>query len=148
MNKYFLLGLTLLLTFTSIAQKKKEKPALDGKSFVSAIGEIKEGKAPTKAIEDKVKFKGGNIESDYIIEKTKFEPLKYTITKDSTGTDENDEEIKIYMFEALSANEKGEELKWEGTVTGQSIEAKVIWSKKGKVKKEFVLTGESKDKKK
>ncbi|MBN8702946.1 MAG: hypothetical protein J0M08_07770 [Bacteroidetes bacterium] len=147
MKKHFLFALSFLVITTVFGQKKKGKPALDGKNFVAQTSEIKEGKAP-KPVEDKVRFKNGIVDSDFIYEKTKFDPIDYKVLTDSTGTDENEEEIKIYDFEALGTNEKGEELKWEGTITGGALEAKVVWSKKGKIKKEFTITGESKDKKK
>jgi len=52
----------------------------------------------------------------------------------------------VYHFQAINRSPKGISLKWEGKVMGSRIEGKATVSKKGKIKEEYIFSGEKKEK--
>lgn len=137
-------AILLLITSAAYSQKKKkEKPPLESRSFEVEIFEVKEGKKP-KANPDKVSFKYDKIHCKFLKEKTGFPPVAYVIMSDSTITNEDGEEERTVEFMAEAVNEKAEEISWKGTVSDKAIQADVVLSKNGIIKKTYTLTGEEK----
>ncbi len=134
----------LLLTTTTFAQKKKkEKPPLEKRTFAVEVFEVKEGKKP-KPNPDKVSFNYDKVSSKFIKEKTHFPAVSYVIMSDSTVTNEDGEEERTVEFMAEAVNDKAEEISWKGSVSGKAINAEVVMSKNGVVKKKYTLKGEEK----
>ena len=125
------------ITNDCYAQKKKEKPALDGKKFTVQTMEVKAAGKPSKAIDDELVFKSKKVQSDVVSDKTKFGSISYTITSDTTYTDTDGDEVHAISFEATGTGDEGDDLKWTGTVNNFDIEGNVVWSKNGKVRKEY-----------
>lgn len=97
--------------------------------------------------EDEITFKSGKLNSKFINKKHKFLPAAYTVTIDSSsapmkyGVRTFGQTEKRIVFEATGKNPSGEQIKWEGTVTGEDIDGTVIISLKGKVVKEYSFSG-------
>jgi hypothetical protein len=137
---------TVLLLLTSAAysqKKKKEKPPLENRFFTVDIIEVKDGKKP-KPTPDKVSFRYDKIVCKFIKEKTKFPPVAYVIMSDSTVAGEDGEDERTVEFMAEAVNDKAEEVSWKGSVSGKSLNAEVVMSKNGVVKKRYSIKGEEK----
>ena len=115
--------------------KEKKDKELDGKIFNIEL--IEEGKK--KAISDEISFKSDKFKSKTMDEKNDFGATSYLVKVDTSASD------KIMSFEAESKNKTDEVLNWKGTITNEDIEGKIIWTKKGKVKKEYSFSGSLKE---
>lgn len=146
--KIALIGIALVATSSAFAQQKKAKPEknkfLEGKKYSANFYEIKaagRGKAqPTQMF-----IKSGKVEADLMYEKIAAPPMVYTVTLDSTYT-EDETEMHMVTFEALYS-EEGNDFKWEATVINYDIEGIVTLTKKGVEKKRYEFTGTEKAKK-
>lgn len=145
--KTITLSAFLLLTSLMFAQKTKpvKNAYLEGKKFNVNFYELK-ASGKSKAMPTMVLIKGGKVEADLMYEKLQMQPITYTVTTDSTYT-EDDSENRIVTFEAVDSAEKNE-YKWEVTVTNYDIEGTVTVSKGGVEKKKYEFSGTEKAKKK
>jgi hypothetical protein len=132
----------LFIAGQSFAQKNKNEKPLDGLTYEVKLTVEAQAK-PTKPMADDLTFKGNKLKSKALAEKYNFKAGEYTATIDSS----NAEEVVI-TFDAYMFGETPEDvLTWHGTVTGEDIEGSAIWTKKGKTKKSFAITGLQKKKK-
>lgn len=140
-----------LLISTSAYAQKKDAPAkkaapdklLAGKIFtveLTATG----GKKASDPESDEISFKSGNFTSNLMKKESGFKPSPYTASLDSSNA-----AGMVVNFESEMTNPDNETLKWTGTITGDDIEGTAtLTNKKGKVKKEYTLTGSKKGLKK
>ncbi|MFH1004236.1 MAG: hypothetical protein V1781_01885 [Bacteroidota bacterium] len=145
MKNIFIFTVAGLISISSAygqAKEKKEKDKfLVGKVFTIEIIETGK-KKPGKPNPDKISFKLEKLNSKYTKNEYDIASAVYSATIDSASGE------KIFSFVATGKNSWEEELKWEGTVTGDDIKGTIILSKKEKVKKEYSFTGTLKTKKK
>ena len=129
----------LIFSSDVYAQKKKKDKELDGKVFLVELSE--EGGKVGKSISEELTFKSDKFKAKVMAEKNKFDPAAYTVSVDSSSGE------RIISFEAESKNDGGELLNWKGTINNEDAEGKAVWTKKGKVKKEYSFSGNLKIKK-
>lgn len=122
------------------AQKKVKDKVLVNKVFVVELTETT-GKKVGKMVTEELSFKGDKLNSKTMTSVNHFPPALYTVTVDSSSTPPD------VTFISEGKNPDGEDVKWEGIVTGDEIEGTAVISKKGKVKKEYAYTGTLKEKK-
>jgi len=141
------LGIALMLSSAAFAQKKA-KPTknlfLEGKKYNANFYEIKAA-GRGKAVPTMMFIKAGKVEADLMYEKISAPPMVYTVTLDSTYT-EDETEMHMVTFEA-TYSEEGNDFKWEATAINYEIEGIVTLTKKGVEKKRFEFTGTEKVKK-
>ncbi|HET6267555.1 MAG TPA: hypothetical protein VFG11_07545 [Acidobacteriota bacterium] len=99
---------------------------LDGKTFDGLSGMT--GKEA--ADKDTLSFADGKLHSSSC-DQYGFKPSDYTAHKD-------EDKIK---FESTSDSEKEGKIVWKGTVTGDSIEGTMVWSKSGQKDIEYWFKG-------
>lgn len=122
MSKGRILGICFLIVILSFFVLSGTLPAaaqggaLDGKTFVGKLGE--KGK---KGDKDEFIFKEGTFESK-ACEKFGFGSAPYTTTASGHTT----------TFKAETSNDKGDTMKWEGTVTGILISGNTTLNQEGK----------------
>jgi len=140
-KKLVLLLFTVLFASTNIlfAQKKAKDKTLDGVKFTIKVTEDN-GKKP-KPMDDELVFKDLKLKSDLFDDKYSFKKGPFTYTIDSTDVDN-----KIINFTCEMENDMKDKLMWGGKIDEETIEGKVIWMKKDKVKKSFDFTGNAKKK--
>lgn len=129
-------------------RKGKEKDALDKRIFTTSIVEIKESGPPKKSVPDELEFKGGKVFSDILFEKLELDWIKYEITKDSTFTDEDANEIQWIEGTASHTDKNDQTIVITFKVENYDIEGNVKVTKKDKLKKQFEFNGREKPKKK
>jgi len=140
-KKLVLLLFSVLFASTNIvfAQKKAKDKTLDGVKFTIKVTEDN-GKKP-KPMDDELVFKDLKLKSDLFDDKYSFKKGPFTYTIDSTDVDN-----KIINFTCEMENDMKDKLMWGGKIDEETIEGKVIWMKKDKVKKSFDFTGNAKKK--
>lgn len=139
-TKLILLSALMILSFVSFGQKKEKDKILAKKTFNVTF--LESGKKDKEKKEDKIVFINGNISSTFIQGEEQFNPFPYTVTVDSSSAP-----IITVSFTADGKNPDGNTIKWEGSVTDDTIEGKaVISNKKGKVVREYNYSGTLKEK--
>jgi hypothetical protein len=140
-KKLVLLLFSVLFASTNIlfAQKKAKDKTLDGVKFTIKVTEDN-GKKP-KPMDDELVFKDLKLKSDLFDDKYSFKKGLFTYTIDSTDVDN-----KIINFTCEMENDMKDKLMWGGKIDEETIEGKIIWMKKDKVKKSFDFTGNAKKK--
>jgi hypothetical protein len=139
-RRFSLLGLLLIFSLGASAQKKKKDRILDGVKFTINVTE--ETTKKVKPQEDELYFNDLKLKSDLFDEKYNFDKGEFTYTIDSS-----DVENKIINFTCEMENDMKDKLMWGGKVEEESIEGKIIWMKKDKVKKSYNFSGSPKRKK-
>lgn len=139
MKEIFSSLLALSVVFFSInsicaGQKKEKDKVLASKIYTIEIYETG-GKKASKHEQDEISFKNDKLNSKFISGEYKFPASPYTVSVDSSSSPHT------ITFESETKNQNEEELKWEGTITGEDIEGTAIISKKGKTKKEYYFLG-------
>jgi hypothetical protein len=135
-----ILALGIMTSVTVFAQKKKKPDdKLDTRFYDIEIRETtKEGKKYEK---DVFEFRTKYLVSDYMETKLSAKTLVYTVTKDSTFTEDGDE-LKYFEFTVEAKTDKaGEVLKMKGTASGKDIKGNVELYKGDVVKKTFEFEG-------
>lgn len=141
--KSTLLSLSLLaaaLLFTSensFAQKEKKvkDKVLANKVFTVEMAETT-GKKVGKKENDEISFKSDKLTSKFMTTTEKFPAAAYIVVEVDTTSKPS---TVTFMSEGKDA--EGQDIKWEGTISGDDIEGTATVSKKGKVKREFAYTG-------
>jgi hypothetical protein len=110
--------------------------------------EVKTGAASKKGVDDEIEFKGGKIFSGFLFDKFEFSRMKYEITKDSTFTDEEENEMHIIEAEASTTDDTDQTVVITCKVEDADISGEVKITKKDKLKKRYEFSGKEKDKKK
>ena len=122
--------------------KKEKDKVLANKVYVIELTD-QTGKKSAPPVPDEITFRANKVSSKIMLVENQFPAAEYTVSVDSSSAE------KVITFEANSINPTSEEeLKWEGTVTGEEIEGTAQWIKKGKVKGYYYFTGTLKAKKK
>ena len=127
--------------FPAFGQKKEKDKALAGKVFTVEFTQVG-GKKASDPVADEISFKSEKLNSKFMTTENQFLPTPYTATVDSSDS------YMTITFEASGKNQADEEIRWEGTASGEDIEGTVQIIKKGRVKKEYSFTGTLKAKKK
>ena len=138
---YFTLTIVVVVFLFSPSDKvyaqKKEK-LLGEKQFDIELTE--QGKKKNnEPVKDQILFRADKLSSAFMMREFTYTASPYTASVDSTSGS------SIITFVSDSKNANGEMLKWNGTVTGETIEGTaVITDKKGKSKTTFSFTGKQK----
>lgn len=149
--KQLAISATVIATgfFTINATFKGEpKDALDKRIFTTAISEIKENAPAKKAVADEIEFKGGKMFSLILEEKLGIKWTKYEIKKDSTFTDEDNNEVRWVEGEVSTTDDADQTTVMTFTVEDYDIRGEVKVTKKDKLKKRYEFSGKEKEKKK
>ncbi|MFH1004456.1 MAG: hypothetical protein V1781_03030 [Bacteroidota bacterium] len=141
--KTFLSLTVASLIFVSVygQGKAKKDKVLANKIFAVELTDQSAKKA-TPPEPDEITFRTNKVGSRVLLMKSGFPPSEYTVSVDSSAGE------VVITFEAVSKNTLDEELKWEGTITGEEIEGTAQLIKKGKVKNYYYYLGTLKNKKK
>ncbi len=127
--------------------KGEPKDGLDKRKFTVIMTEVKENSPPKKGVEDEIEFKNGKIFSNYLFEKMEYKWIKYEVKKDSTFTDEEQNEVHWVEGEISTTDDKDQTLMMTCTVEDYNIQGEIKITKKDKLKKKFEFTGKEKAKK-
>ena len=137
-----------LLSINAI-KKGEPKDSLDKRIFSVTMTEIKEGSPPKKGVEDEIEFKAGKgMFSTFLFDKLEYKWLKYEITKDSTYTDEEQNESHWIEAEVSTTDANDQTMIMKCVVDNYDISVEVKITKKDKLKKRFEFSGKEKSKKK
>jgi hypothetical protein len=133
-----------LFTFnTNISAQSKTKTPKDkilaGKVFTVELTETTNKKVG-KTENDEISFKSEKLNSKIMAGKNHFPAALYTVSVDSSSTP------PTITFSSEGKDSDGQDIKWDGTVTGDDIEGSAVVSKKGKTKMEYAYTGSIKTK--
>lgn len=140
--------LTIGLLSINAIKKGEPKDSLDKRKFTVTMTEIKEGSPPKKGVEDELEFKGGKFFSTFLFDKSEFKWIKYEITKDSTYTDEEQNEGHWTEAEITTTDDSDQTLLVKCVVDNYDISGEIKITKKDKLKKKYEFTGKEKAKKK
>ncbi len=146
----FISTVALAIGFLSINAMLKGEPkdALDKRTFLVQMTELKEGQAPKKAVPDEIEFKAGKgMFSNYLFEKLEYKWIKYEVSKDSTYMDEENNEVRWVEAEISTTDDKDQTMVMKVTVEDYDIRGEIKITKKDKLKKKFEFSGKEKAKK-
>jgi hypothetical protein len=135
--------LTINATF-----KGEPKDGLDKRKFIVTMTEIKENSPPKKGVEDELEFKGGKMFSNFLYEKLEYKWIKYELKKDSTFTDEEENEVRILEAEISTTDDTDQTMFMTCSVEDYDIHGEIKITKKDKLKKRYEFSGREKAKKK
>lgn len=135
--------------FSVNAIKKGEpKDTVDKRKFIVSITEIKDGVPPKKGVEDEFEFKSGKFFSQFLMDKFDVKWVKYEMTKDSTYTDEDQNENHWSEVELSTTDATDQTIIMKCLVDNFDISGEIKVTKKDKLKKKYEFTGKEKPKKK
>lgn len=137
----------LTVGFLSINAIKKGEPkdSLDKRKFTVTMTEIKEGAPPKKGIEDEFEFKAGKgVFSTFLFDKLEYKWIKYEITKDSTYTDEEQNESRYTEVTASTTDANDQTMIMKCVVDNYDISGEIKITKKDKLKKKYEFSGKEK----
>ncbi|MES2760639.1 MAG: hypothetical protein V4677_00465 [Bacteroidota bacterium] len=129
-------------------KKGEPKDTLDKRKFTVIMTEVKEGTPPKKGVPDELEFKGGKFFSDFLYEKNQQSWTKYEILKDSTYTDEEQNENTYTEAEISKTDDSDQTIIIKCVVDNYDISGEIKITKKDKLKKKFEFTGKEKPGKK
>ena len=125
-------------TTNSFAQKKEKDKVLVKKIYTVEFTET--GVKKPKPVSDEINFNGEKMSSKFMSSENGFQASPYTVTVDSSASP------KTIAFEVLGKNSDSEELKLNGTITGDAVEGTATVTRKGKTKHEYTFSGNLKEK--
>lgn len=128
--------------------KGEPKDGLDKRKFTVTMTEIKENSPPKKGVEDELEFKGGKMFSNFLYEKLEYKWIKYELKKDSTYTDEQENEVHILEAEISTTDDTDQTMLMTCSVEDYDIRGEIKITKKDKLKKRYEFSGKEKAKKK
>ena len=135
--------------FSVNAIKKGEpKDTVDKRKFIVNITEVKEGGPPKKGVEDEFEFKSGKFFSNFLMDKFDVKWVKYEMTKDSTYTDEDQNQNHWSEVEISTTDATDQTIILKCVVDNFDISGEIKVTKKDKLKKKYEFTGKEKPKKK
>ena len=130
-------------------KKGEPKDNLDKRKFTVTMTEVKEGTPPKKGVEDELEFKAGKgLFSNFLFEKLEYKWIKYEITKDSTYTDEEQNENHWIEAEISTTDKTDQTMIMKCTVDNFDISGEIKITKKDKLKKKYEFSGKEKATKK
>jgi len=135
--------------FINAGFKGEPKDGLDKRIFKVTMTELKDGQAAKKGVEDEIEFKAGKgMFSNFLYEKMEYKWIKYDIKKDSTFTDEEQNEVHWIEAEISTTDANDQTLMMTCTVEDYDIKGEIKITKKDKLKKRYEFSGKEKPKKK
>ncbi|MBI3520142.1 MAG: hypothetical protein HY062_12420 [Bacteroidetes bacterium] len=141
--------LTVGILSINAIKKGEPKDGLDKRKFTVSIVELKEGSAPKKGVEDEIEFKAGKgMFSQFLFDKLEYKWIKYEVTKDSTYTDEDQNEGHWTEAEISTTDANDQTLIMKCTVDNYDISGEIKITKKDKLKKKYEFSGKEKASKK
>jgi hypothetical protein len=141
--------LTVGLLSINAIKKGEPKDGLDKRIFTVTMTEVKEGSPAKKGVEDELEFKAGKgLFSQFLYEKLEYKWIKYEITKDSTYTDEDQNENHWIEAEVSTTDANDQTMMMKCTVDNFDISGEIKITKKDKLKKKYEFSGKEKAKKK
>ncbi|CAN5144209.1 hypothetical protein BH09BAC5_BH09BAC5_28340 [soil metagenome] len=147
LTKTVFTGGILFLLLSSFVLDGDDTSNIEKKEYKITITESKKGKSG-KPDEDVIAIKGSKFRSKFFKQNAGADAIPVELSKDSTYTEEgNDEEMLYVEFEGEMTNKLEETVKVSGTIDGYGIEGSVEISKKEKVKKHWDFVGTQKDRK-
>lgn len=150
--KHIIISATVLaLGLLSINAIKKGEPkdSLDKRKFTVTMTEVKEGGPPKKGVEDELEFRAGKgMFSTFLFDKLEYKWIKYEITKDSTYTDEDQNENHYTEAEISTTDANDQTMIMKCVVDNYDISGEIKITKKDKLKKKYEFSGKEKPKKK
>ena len=136
-----------VLAFT-LFSFKGEKDALNKKTYIVQVDEMKDGKPKgKKPAEDELEFKDGKVFSNIAEAKHGFKWMKYKVTKDSTYDDEGEKKQWIEA-ESMATNDQDETMIMHFKVDQYEISGTYKLTKRDVPKKLYEFVGKEKIKKK
>lgn len=137
--------LTVGLLSINAIKKGEPKDGLDKRIFTVTMTEVKEGSPPKKGVEDEMEFKAGKgVFSNFLFEKLEYKWVKYEITKDSTYTDEEQNENHWIEAEISATDANDQTMMMKLVVDNYDINGEIKITKKDKLKKKYDFTGKEK----
>lgn len=141
--------LTVGLLSINAIKKGEPKDNLDKRKFAVTMTEVKEGTAAKKGVEDELEFKAGKgMFSQFLYDKLEYKWIKYEITKDSTYTDEEQNENQWIEAEISTTDDNDQTMIMKCVVDNYDISGEIKITKKDKLKKKYEFSGKEKPKKK
>ena len=141
--------LTVGILSINAIKKGEPKDTVDKRKFIVIMTEVKEGTPPKKGTEDELEFRAGKgMFSNFLYEKMEYKWMKYEVTKDSTYTDEDQNENHYSEVEISSTDDKDQTIMIKCVVDNFDISGDIKITKKDKLKKKFEFSGKEKAKKK
>lgn len=137
----------LLVGLISINAIKKGEPkdGLDKRKFTVTMVEVKEGTPPKKGVEDELEFKAGKgMFSNFLFEKLEYKWIKYEVLKDSTYTDEDQNENHWTEAEISTTDANDQTMIMKVKVDNFDISGDIKITKKDKLKKRYEFSGKEK----
>lgn len=129
--------------------KGDPKDGLDKRIYIVNMTEIKENAPPKKPVEDEIEFKAGKgMFSLFLNERMGLKWMKYEIKKDSSFTDEENNEVRWIEGEISHTDETDQTTLMTFTVENYEIRGDIKVTKKDKLKKKYEFMGKEKVKKK
>lgn len=133
-----LLSIAFIISASTKAVAQKKDKLLSEKNYDIEL--LEQGKKKNnEPVKDQLLFRADKLSSNYMMREFVFTASAYTATVDSaSGT-------KIITFSSDSKNADGDLLKWNGTITAETMEGTaIITDKKGKPKAEYSFKGQQK----
>jgi hypothetical protein len=146
----FVLSIGLLCLNATFLNDKAgpKKDGLDKRIFIVTMTEIKDGAVPKKGVEDEIEFRSGKgMFSNFLFDKMEYQWMKYEIKKDSTFTDEENNQVRWIEGAISTTDDKDQTTVIEFTVEDYDITGEIKVTKKDKIKKRYEFTGKEKPKK-
>ncbi|MCF8424158.1 MAG: hypothetical protein K9H41_07425 [Bacteroidia bacterium] len=141
--------LTVGILSINAIRKGEPKDTLDKRKFTVTMTEIKEGAPAKKGVEDELEFKAGKgMFSNFLFEKLEYKWIKYEITKDSTYTDEEENENHYTEAEISTTDANDQTMIMKCVVDNLEISGEIKITKKDKLKKKYEFSGKEKATKK
>jgi hypothetical protein len=137
--------LTVGILSINAIRKGEPKDTLDKRKFTVTMTEIKEGAPAKKGVEDELEFKAGKgMFSNFLFEKLEYKWIKYEITKDSTYTDEEENENHYTEAEISTTDANDQTMIMKCVVDNLEISGEIKITKKDKLKKKYEFSGKEK----
>jgi hypothetical protein len=137
--------LTVGILSINAIKKGEPKDTLDKRKFTVTMTEVKEGSPAKKGVEDELEFKAGKgMFSNFLFEKLEYKWIKYEITKDSTYTDEEENENRYTEAEISTTDANDQTMIMKCVVDNLEISGEIKITKKDKLKKKYEFSGKEK----
>jgi hypothetical protein len=137
--------LTVGILSLNAVKKGEPKDTLDKRKFTVTMTEVKEGAPPKKGVEDEIEFKAGKgMFSNFLYEKLEYKWVKYEITKDSTYTDEYENENHYTEAEISTTDANDQTMVMKCVLDNYDISGDIKITKKDRLKKKYEFNGREK----
>jgi hypothetical protein len=117
---------------------------LHKRSFTIGLTETRNGVIAKKVIMDKLSFKDGKIQSEFLKNKFGFKYIRYRINKDSFYVDETNTEVRLLEVEASATDEANNTVLIEFTTVEWDIDGIIKITKNDRLKRYYDMAGREK----